>query len=341
MSNHDKSGAGSGAGTNQDGVVVIVPADGTTGPKVDGLEYLERKHWKYRTKHEFEADLEGYDIKICSSKCSEPEPDITSFITLKVASAGNGCKKRPVSGIVIKKGYAWDGASGPTFDTRASFKASLVHDAFYQCMRLRYVTQDSRGEVDRLFRHMLGGMGPLRRGLWYWAVRLFGKKAATPEPDRPEGATPEPDRRRIPAAIVALPGIFWLVHWACSKCWPTKTADLLDCLSEFLGATWTNWLGALLESGLAVLGILALVYLVAELVGWTLRPCGRKQKGRKHPGIVALTVGIGVIERLVSWLPRFWLECCPAQTEGAGEAIALLGAGMLLGLGYELWKGDS
>ena len=332
MSNHDKSGAGSGAGTNQGGVVVIVPADGTTGPKVDGLEYLERKHWKYRTKHEFEADLEGYDIKICSSKCSEPEPDITSFITLKVASAGSGCKKRRVSGIVIKEGYAWDGASGPTFDTRASFKASLVHDAFYQCMRLRYVTQDSRGEVDRLFRHMLGGMGPLRRGLWYWAVRLFGKKAATPEPDR----------RRIPAAIVALPGIFWLVYWACSKCWPTKTADLLDCLSEFLGATWTNWLGALLESGLAVLGILALAYLVAELLGWTFRPCGRKQTGRKHPGIVAWIagiVGIVVIERLGH--TRMWPECCPVQTGACGEVMALLGAGMLVGLGIELWKGDS
>ena len=35
----------------------------------------------------------------------------------------------------IAAGYAWDGASGPTIDTRNSMIASLVHDALYQLIR--------------------------------------------------------------------------------------------------------------------------------------------------------------------------------------------------------------
>ncbi|HUS89668.1 MAG TPA: hypothetical protein VMW91_10000, partial [Desulfosporosinus sp.] len=37
--------------------------------------------------------------------------------------------------IVIHKGYAWDGPSGPTFDTPNFMLGSLVHDVFYQAMR--------------------------------------------------------------------------------------------------------------------------------------------------------------------------------------------------------------
>ena len=335
MSNHGKSGTGSGADTEQVGVDVIVPADESTILEVDGLKYVERKNWKYRTKNEVQVPVgEHYAIWFHMSNASGRVPR-SSFITLKVdAEDPEGSppdSPRRVREIEIQKGYAWDGASGPTIDTSASFKASLVHDALYQCMRLGYVTQDSRGEVDRLFRHMLGGMGPLRRGLWYWAVRGFGKRSATPKPHR----------RRIPAAIAALLGIFWLVHWAFSKLCPAQTADLLDRFSEFLGMTWVNWLGALLESGLVLLGILATVYFVVELVGWTLRPWGRKQTGRKHPGIVAWAAGIGVIESLVHWLTGMWPKCSLAQPGAFGEVMALLGAGMLVGLGIELWKGDS
>ena len=37
--------------------------------------------------------------------------------------------------LTIKKGYAWDGPSGPTVDTRNFMRGSLVHDALYQLMR--------------------------------------------------------------------------------------------------------------------------------------------------------------------------------------------------------------
>jgi len=37
--------------------------------------------------------------------------------------------------LTIKKGYAWDGASGIAIDTCNFMRGSLVHDALYQLMR--------------------------------------------------------------------------------------------------------------------------------------------------------------------------------------------------------------
>ena len=37
---------------------------------------------------------------------------------------------------IIKTGYAWNGASGPTVDTRNTMAGSLVHDLLYQLIRL-------------------------------------------------------------------------------------------------------------------------------------------------------------------------------------------------------------
>lgn len=95
---------------------------------------------------------------------------------------GCGCRAR-VRRVIVERGYAWDGASGPTFDTCGSTRAALVHDVLYQCMRLGYV-KDSRKAADKLFRAMLkeGGMRPLRRWLWYVAVRRLGQKASEPTP---------------------------------------------------------------------------------------------------------------------------------------------------------------
>ena len=41
----------------------------------------------------------------------------------------------PQGALRIAKGYAWDGPSGPTLDTRNFMRGSLVHDALYQLMR--------------------------------------------------------------------------------------------------------------------------------------------------------------------------------------------------------------
>ena len=50
--------------------------------------------------------------------------------------------------LTIKRGYCWDGASGPTFDTPSTMLASLVHDALYQLMRECLLPQDYRIRAD-------------------------------------------------------------------------------------------------------------------------------------------------------------------------------------------------
>lgn len=55
----------------------------------------------------------------------------------------------------VKRGYAWDGPSGPTIDTPKFVWASLPHDVFYQCMRHGWISRSRRKEVDQEMRRML------------------------------------------------------------------------------------------------------------------------------------------------------------------------------------------
>jgi len=81
----------------------------------------------------------------------------------------------------IKKGYALDGASGPVINTRDTLVASLVHDVLYQAMRLNLIKSNSENRkiADKNFFEILKmhGVNTIRRKVWYFAVRLFGKKS--------------------------------------------------------------------------------------------------------------------------------------------------------------------
>lgn len=83
--------------------------------------------------------------------------------------------------LLIRKGYCWDGPSGPTWDSPSSLRPSLVHDVFYQMMRKRSVKLDYRKVVDDFFHTQLLEAGMDRFRAWYFwkAVRLFGKSAAS------------------------------------------------------------------------------------------------------------------------------------------------------------------
>jgi hypothetical protein len=85
--------------------------------------------------------------------------------------------------LIIRAGYAWDGASGPTFDTSNSMRASLVHDALCQLCRLRLLPMSLSKKIDREFRRLCieDGMFRWRAELWYRAVRRFGGFAIEPK----------------------------------------------------------------------------------------------------------------------------------------------------------------
>ena len=104
----------------------------------------------------------------------KPNTDIdTDFISLD--TSGN---------LLVKKGYTWDGPSGPVIDTDENMRASLVHDALYQLMRNEKLSARShRKAADQLFKAICkdDGVSNLRASIYYKALRKFGKPAASPQ----------------------------------------------------------------------------------------------------------------------------------------------------------------
>ena len=82
----------------------------------------------------------------------------------------------------IKAGYAWDGPSGPTFDTRNFMRGSLVHDALYGLMRAGLLARGWRLAADRLLRKICreDGMSKIRAWWVYSAVRRYADSSADP-----------------------------------------------------------------------------------------------------------------------------------------------------------------
>jgi hypothetical protein len=124
---------------------------------------------RYRSDYKYQL-AEGYDVKVLI----RPKADIkTDFIDLDIA--GN---------LRVKKGYAWDGPSGPVEDTRENMRASLVHDALYQLMRnkaLNTRTHRKTADVEFMLICKADGVPSRRANLWYQGLRRFGKPAASPK----------------------------------------------------------------------------------------------------------------------------------------------------------------
>jgi len=78
--------------------------------------------------------------------------------------------------MIIKRGYAWDGASGPAIDTRSFMRGSLVHDALYQLIRTGYLPLICRQKADDMLKKICleDGMSKLRAWYVYQAIRKFG-----------------------------------------------------------------------------------------------------------------------------------------------------------------------
>ena len=84
--------------------------------------------------------------------------------------------------LTIRRGYAWDGPSGPTIDTLNFMRGALVHDALYQLMREQHLSRDCRESADRILQRLCieDGMTRLRAWWVYHVVRLGGGPAADP-----------------------------------------------------------------------------------------------------------------------------------------------------------------
>lgn len=78
--------------------------------------------------------------------------------------------------LTLRKGYAWDGPSGPTVDTEDSLAGSAGHDALYQLLTLKAIPAHLREAADNDLRRWCveDGMLPARAAYWYEGVRVFG-----------------------------------------------------------------------------------------------------------------------------------------------------------------------
>jgi hypothetical protein len=94
----------------------------------------------------------------------------------------------PDGTMVFTPGYAWDGASGPTYDSKSSMRPSLPHDGGYQLIRMGLLDAKWRAALDSAFYRMCreDGMLAPRAWLWYQAVRIFAKPATDPAAESPD-----------------------------------------------------------------------------------------------------------------------------------------------------------
>ena len=115
--------------------------------------YFKRVKYKYTLTRDcvVQTEIYGYEIN-------------TAFITLDT----NGL-------LTIRAGYSWDGASGPTIDTRSTIRASLIHDALFQLMRLKLIPQTYFKYANRLLKDIgiADGMYKKRAELWEFATNNF------------------------------------------------------------------------------------------------------------------------------------------------------------------------
>jgi hypothetical protein len=119
-----------------------------------------RKGYKYQLANTYSipTGITGYDIK-------------TEFIDLDIFGM-----------LTIQQGYAWDGPSGLTFDTKSSIRGSLVHDALYQLLRQQLLPQKYRINADILLRQICikDYMIKIRAWIWFISVHYGAKFAADP-----------------------------------------------------------------------------------------------------------------------------------------------------------------
>ncbi len=124
---------------------------------------------RYKSDYKYQL-AEGYAISISI----KPKSDIkTEFIDLDTDGK-----------LTVKKGYAWDGPSGPVKDTKENMRASLVHDALYQLMRNKELkSRTHRKAADQEFKDICkaDGVSNFTASVYYKALRIFGKPAASPE----------------------------------------------------------------------------------------------------------------------------------------------------------------
>ena len=100
-------------------------------------------------------------------------------VTSRYVTLGDGL-------LVISRHWAWDGASGPTIDTKSSMRASCVHDAIYYLIRQGLLPPEAKEIADELLHDicLIDEMWHWRADIWYAGVDKLADAAADPKNKR-------------------------------------------------------------------------------------------------------------------------------------------------------------
>ena len=79
--------------------------------------------------------------------------------------------------LTLYKGYAWDGASGPMPDCKSIMRASMLHDALYQLIKMKALPPKAKRIADRILRReaLKDGLPVFMGWIVYKAVVMFGR----------------------------------------------------------------------------------------------------------------------------------------------------------------------
>ncbi len=131
----------------------------------------------------------GYKYQLCETYCvnfeelKQEKDIITDYVSLDIK--GN---------LTIMKGYAWDGPSGPTVDTKTFMRGSLIHDALYQLIRLGYLDGKIYKEIaDKILEKTCKEDGMFFFRAWYVfrGVKYFANSAVDPKHENPIQKAPD------------------------------------------------------------------------------------------------------------------------------------------------------
>ncbi|PJZ62892.1 hypothetical protein [Leptospira adleri] len=130
------------------------------------ITFKNLRNYKYQLIKNY-----NYQTQIrTNSSCKIGAPDVKIFLEL----SSDGLLK-------IESGYAWDGPSGPTIDTKTFIRGSLIHDALYQLMREEKLDPKIfREPADKILKEVCieDGMSFFRANYVYKFVRWFGESSA-------------------------------------------------------------------------------------------------------------------------------------------------------------------
>ena len=122
----------------------------------------------------------GYKYQLAESEVFQtrmrPEQDIrTAFLRLKTSRE-----------MKVFASYAWDGASGPAWDSQSNYRGSLGHDCEAQIIRMGLLPQSARiaSNKDLYDWCVEDGMWRIRAKAWKIALDKFGAPSTNPKNQR-------------------------------------------------------------------------------------------------------------------------------------------------------------